>query len=119
MKLGNIESKFADIIWENEPLSSRELVQLCWEQLEWKKSTTYTVLKKLCDRGIFKNEDGIVISMISREEFNTKQGEQLINESFKGSLPSIIAAFISQNKLSEDEIEEIQSLIDSYKGKEK
>lgn len=119
MKLGNIESKFADIIWENEPLSSRELVQLCWEQLKWKKSTTYTVLKKLCDRGIFKNEDGIVISMISREEFNTKQGEHLINESFKGSLPSFIAAFISQNKLSEDEIEEIQSLIDSYKGKEK
>ena len=77
MKLGNIESKFADIIWENEPLSSRELVQLCWEQLEWKKSTTYTVLKKLCDRGIFKNEDGIVISMISREEFNTKQGENI------------------------------------------
>ena len=75
MKLGNIESKFADIIWENEPLSSRELVQLCWEQLKWKKSTTYTVLKKLCDRGIFKNEDGIVTSMISREEFNTKQGE--------------------------------------------
>ncbi len=73
MKLGNIESKFADIIWENEPLSSRELVQLCWEQLEWKKSTTYTVLKKLCDRGIFKNEDGIVTSMISREEFNTSR----------------------------------------------
>ena len=119
MKLGNIESKFADIIWENEPLSSRELVQLCEEQLEWKKSTTYTVLKKLCERGFFRNENGIVSSMISREEFNTRQGEQLINESFKGSLPSFIAAFISQNKLSKDEIEEIQNLIDSYKGKEK
>ena len=117
MKLGNIESKFADIIWENEPLSSRELVQLCEEQLEWKKSTTYTVLKKLCERGFFRNENGIVSSMISREEFNTRQGEQLINESFKGSLPSFIAAFISQNKLSKDEIEEIQNLIDSYKGK--
>lgn len=117
MRLGYVESRFADIIWENEPLSSRELVQICEKQLEWKKSTTYTVLKKLCDRGIFKNEGGIVSSLISREEFNAKQGEDLINESFDGSLPAFIAAFISQNKLSANEIDKIQSMIDSYREK--
>ena len=116
MKLGNIESKFADIIWENEPLSSRKLVQFCEEQLEWKKSTTYTVLKKLCDRGIFRNENGIVSSRISRDEFITGQGEQFIRDSYEGSLPAFIAAFMSQNKLSKEEIDEIQGMIDSYRG---
>ena len=87
-KLGVIETHFAEIIWKHEPLSSRELVELCEEELSWKKSTTYTVLKKLCDRGIFQNNKGTVTSQISREEYYAVQSEEFVNETFKGSLPA-------------------------------
>lgn len=112
-RLGAVESKFADIIWENEPLSSRELVTLCEQRLEWKKSTTYTVLKKLCDRGIFRNDGGTVSSVMSRDEFYAAQSENVVNASFSGSLPAFIAAFTSRKPLSAEEIDEIRRMIDS------
>ena len=96
MKLGSVESRFADIIWHNEPLTSGQLVQLCQQELNWKKPTTYTVLRKLCERGLFKNENGTVTSLISRENFQSLQSEQFVEETFKGSLPAFIAAFTAR-----------------------
>lgn len=111
MKLGVIESRFADIIWQNEPLPSGELVKLCEKELSWKKPTTYTVLRKLCERGIFQNQNGIVSSVISREEFYAMQSENFVNETFAGSLPAFLAAFTTRKKLSEKEIQELEELI--------
>ncbi len=113
IRLAVVESYFADIIWENEPVASGELVKLCEEKLGWKKSTTYTVLRKLCQRGIFQNQDGIVTSILSKQEFQTKQSEQFVSETFGGSLPAFIAAFTSSKKLSKEEIEEIHKMIDA------
>lgn len=110
-KLGEIEMKFADIIWGNEPLPSGELAKLCEKELQWKKSTTYTILHRVCDRGLFKNENGMVTSVVSKEEFLAKQSEKFVEETFAGSLPKFLAAFTSQNKLSEKEIREIMAII--------
>lgn len=115
MKLGYVESRFADIIWQNEPLTSGQLVKLCQQELEWKKSTTYTVLKKLCDRGIFQNQDGTVSSRISRKEFYAMQSEKFVEEAFEGSLPAFLAAFTTRKALTSQEIAEIQKMIDSCK----
>jgi len=112
MRLGAVEAQFADIIWENEPLSSGELVKLCNEKLDWKKSTTYTVLKKLCERGIFQNQEGVVSSLISKKEFHGMQSEQFVEETFGGSLPAFIAAFASNKQLTEEEIKEIRRMMD-------
>ena len=114
MKLGAVESRFADIIWRNEPLTSGQLVQLCQQELNWKKPTTYTVLRKLCERGLFKNENGTVTSLISRENFQSLQSEQFVEETFKGSLPAFIAAFTARKTLSPEEIAQIRAMIDSY-----
>lgn len=108
--LGAVEARFADLIWDNEPLSSGELVKLCEKELDWKKSTTYTVLKKLCGRGLFRNENGTVSSVLSREEFTSAQSRQFVNETFHGSLPAFLAAFTSGQKLTEAEAEEIRQL---------
>ena len=110
-RLGYVESQFADIVWENEPLTSRELVELCSEKLEWKKSTTYTVLKKFCEREIFQNQNGTVSSLLSKEEFYALQSEQVVEESFDGSFPAFVAAFTKNKKLSEKEVKEIQKLL--------
>ena len=115
MKLGLVESKFADIIWRSEPLPSRELVKLCEAELNWKKPTTYTVLRRLCERGIFRNEGGVVTSVISREEFYAMQSERFVEETFSGSLPSFLAGFTRRRSLSAAEIEEIRNMIDNYK----
>ena len=115
LKLGTVESKFADIIWENEPISSGQLVKLCGQQLDWKKSTTYTMLKRLCERGLFQNEKGMVSALMTKEEFGAAQSEKIIEESFVGSLPAVIAAFASRKKLSLDDVDEIQKMIDSYR----
>lgn len=115
LKLGTLESKFADIIWENEPISSGQLVKLCGQQLDWKKSTTYTMLKRLCERGLFQNEKGMVSALMTKEEFGAAQSEKIIEESFDGSLPAFIAAFTSRKKLSPDDVNEIQKMIDSYR----
>ena len=111
-KLGEIEMKFAEIIWGNEPLSSGDLVKLCETELDWKKSTTYTILRRVCERGLFKNEDGLVTSCVSREEFLANKTEQFVEETFSGSLPSFVAAFTSQRKLSDEEIRELQQIIE-------
>lgn len=115
LRLGYVESRFADIIWQNEPLPSGELVKLCFEALQWKKSTTYTVLRKLCDRGIFKNENGRVESLMTKEEFYAIQSEKFVEEAYDGSLPAFVAAFTSRKALSDDEIKAIQAMIDGYK----
>ena len=112
IRLGLVESHFADIVWTNEPIHSRDLVKLCDKELDWKKSTTYTVLRKLCERGLFQNQDGIVSSAISREEFYAIQSEQFVEDTFKGSLPSFVAAFCSQKKLSKAEIDELKRIIE-------
>lgn len=112
LRMGAIESRFADMIWENEPVPSPELVKLAERELNWKKSTTYTVLKRLCERGIFQNQGGIVTSLISRQDFYAVQSEKFVEETFSGSLPAFLAAFTTRKKLSEEEITELQALID-------
>ena len=115
-KLAEVESIFADIIWNNEPLSSRRLAELAEERLNWKRTTTYTILKRLCDRELFQNNNGTVTSCISREEFFARQSEQFVEDTFQGSLPAFLAAFGSRKKLSDQEIDELQKIIDSMRG---
>ncbi|MBQ4551300.1 MAG: BlaI/MecI/CopY family transcriptional regulator [Oscillospiraceae bacterium] len=112
-KLGAVEARFADLIWQHAPIRSGELVKLCERELTWKKPTTYTVLRRLCQRGIFRNEDGVVTALISREEFYAMQSERFVEETFRGSLPSFLAAFTRRRSLSAAEIDEIRKLIDS------
>ena len=114
LRLGVVESRFADIIWSHEPLSSRELVALCEKELDWKKSTTYTVLKRLCDKGLFRNEGGMVSSRMTKEEYTSAQSEKFVEDTFEGSLPAFLAAFTTRKKLSKTEIEEIRHMIDSF-----
>ncbi len=119
VELGAIQERFADLVWANEPIASGELVKLCEKELEWKKSTTYTVLRKLCDKGLFKNTDGIVTSLISKDKFYSAKSMQIVEDSYAGSLPAFIAAFISDKKLTSKEAEEIQQMIDQFKRKKK
>ena len=114
-KLGEMEQKFADLIWENEPVSSRALTELCEKAFSWKRTTTYTMLKRLCEREIFQNDRGTVTSLMSKSEFGAAQGEQFLTETFDGSLPRFLAAFTRRKKLSEKEIKEIQKLIDDHR----
>ena len=110
--LGEIEAKFANLIWENEPLPSGELVKLAEAALGWKKSTTYTVLRRLCEKGLFRNEGGEVRAAVSREEFNGRRSEQFVNETFGGSLPRFLTAFSRGKKLSEDEVAALLKFIE-------
>ena len=112
MRLGPVESRFAELIWDGEPISSTELVHLAERELEWKKSTTYTVLKRLCEKGIFQNEGGVVTSRLSREEYAARQSEQFMEETFSGSLPAFLTAFTRRKKLTEEEIDQLQRLIE-------
>ena len=111
-KLGVVEARFADLIWAHEPLTSGELVKLCESNLCWKKSTTYTVLKKLCDRGIFQNRNGQVTSILSKSELHALQSERFVEETFEGSLPAFLAAFTSRKKLGSEELEALRRLIE-------
>lgn len=113
-KLGAIESKFADIIWSNEPITTAELIKKCQQQLNWKRTTTYTVLKRLSERGLFQNSNGTVTSLVSRNDYYAKQSESFIEETFDGSLPAFLAAFTSNKRLSQQDISQLQKLIDSY-----
>ena len=115
-KLGVVETRFAELIWQHEPLTSGELVKLCEQELQWKKSTTYTVLKKLCEHGIFQNENGTVTSLLSQEGYNAVQSEKFVEETFAGSLPAFLAAFAKRKPLSQQEITEIRRMIDSFGG---
>ncbi len=114
LKLGMVESRFAEIVWQNEPLSTKTLVALCEKELSWKRTTTYTVLKKLCERGLFAMENSMVTAKIKKEEFYAMQSEKFVEETFDGSLPAFIAAFASRRKPSAKEIEEIRRMIDSF-----
>ncbi|MGM9635482.1 MAG: BlaI/MecI/CopY family transcriptional regulator [Candidatus Avispirillum sp.] len=112
--LGVIEAKFADIIWENEPISSSELVKLCQKEFNWKKSTTYTVLKRLCEKGLFRNTNGTVTSAVSRQSYYSHQSEKFVDEVFNGSLPAFLAAFTSKKSFTPQEIADIRRIIDEY-----
>lgn len=114
LNLGVVESRFADIIWANAPLSTGRLVQLCEAELQWKRTTTYTVLKRLADRGLFRNEGGQVTVLISREEFYARRSQQFVEESFGGSLPAFLAAFASHKPLTAQEVAEIRRLIEEH-----
>ena len=115
MKLGVVETRFADLLWVHEPISSGELVKLCEEKLSWKKSTTYTILRRLCERGIFSNDKGTVTSLISKDEFYAMQSEKFVEDTFEGSLPRFLAAFSTRKKLSDDEIHQLQKFIDEMR----
>lgn len=117
-KLGVVETHFAEIIWKHEPIGSRELAEICNRELNWKRPTTYNVLRKLCEKGIFKNVDGIVSSVLSREEYYGMQGEEFVEEAFQGSLPAFVAAFTSRKELSDQDINELIELINSKRKKD-
>lgn len=114
-KIFESEYRFCEILWENEPVTSSELVRLCRERLEWKKSTTYTVIRRLAERGVLKSEDTVVTSLISREDAQSAESAEVVERTFSGSLPSFIAAFTRKKNLSKQEIDEIQKIIDTYK----
>ncbi len=115
MKLGAVESRFAEIVWREAPLSTGQLVKLCAEELNWKRTTTYTVLKKFCQRGIFASEDGMVTVLISRQEHYNRESEAFVEEVFQGSLPAFLVAFTRRKKLTDGEIEQLQQLIDEHR----
>ena len=114
MQMGAIESRFADIIWQNEPVVTTELVKLSEAELKWKKTTTYTVLKRLCEKEIFQNNKGTVTSLISRQEFYSMQSEKFVDETFEGSLPAFLTAFSARKKLKPEEIEKLKEMIANY-----
>lgn len=115
IELGVVQAQFAEIVWQHEPISSGELVKICEKELNWKKPTTYTVLRKLCEKGLLQNQNGIVTSVISRKDFYSAKSEQFVAETFDGSLPAFVAAFISRKSLSAAEADEIQKMIDAFR----
>lgn len=115
-KMGSAEAHFADLIWQNEPVTSGQLAKLGEERFQWKKTTSFTVLKRLCDKGIFQNQGGMVTALISREDFYARHSEQYVEETFGGSLPAFLAAFGARKKLSDKEIEELKNVIESMRG---
>ena len=115
-KLTESEERFADIIWQKEPIASGELVKLCEKEMNWKKSTTYTVLKKLCENGVFQNENTVVSSIITKDEYYAKQSVRFVEDTFGGSLPKFLTAFIGTNKLNRQQAEELKKLIDEHKS---
>ncbi len=112
IQLGVVEARFADIIWENEPVSSSTLVKLAGEQLQWKRTTVHTVLRRLCDKGLFQNENGMVTALISREQFYSMQSEQFVQTAFQGSFPAFLAAFSRSRPLTDAERELVRQMID-------
>lgn len=114
LQMGVIESRFADIIWGNEPFATTELVKLSEKELNWKKTTTYTVLKRLCDKGIFRNDKGTVTSLISKNEFYSVQSEKFVDETFGGSLPAFLAAFTSRKSLTQEEVSELRRMVSEF-----
>lgn len=111
-RLASAEEKFAEIIWEKAPISSTELVKICQKEMNWKKSTTYTMLKKLCEKGIFQNQNAVVSVLITKEEFCSQQSRRYVEDVFAGSLPGFLAAFCGGRKLSKKEAEEMKRFIE-------
>ena len=114
-KLAETEEKFAELIWQNEPIGSGDLVKLSEKEMNWKKSTTYTVLKKLCEKEIFQNENAVVSSLISKDKYYANQSIRFVEDTFGGSLPKFLTSFISGKKLSNHQAEELKRLIDEHK----
>ena len=114
-KIFESEYRFCLILWEHEPIKSSELVTLCKEQLGWKPTTTYTVIKRLSERGVLKNENTIVSALITKDEVQAAQINEMVEKTFEGSIPSFIAAFTKHQRISDKEIEEVQKMIDSYR----
>ncbi len=114
-ELGAIQERFADIVWAHEPITSGDLAKICEKELGWKRPTTYTVLRKLCEKGLLQNKDGTVTSLVSHEDFYSVKSEQIIEDSYSGSLPAFVASFISRKTISAEEADEIQKMIDSFK----
>ena len=112
-KLGAVEARFAEIVWTHAPLRTRELVALCAAELGWKRTTTYTVLKKLCERGLFRTQDSEITVLVSREAFYAMQSEKFVEETFDGSLPAFLAAFTARKKLTQEEVRAIRAMIDA------
>lgn len=115
-KIGSAEARFADLIWAHEPVTSGEMARLGAAQFNWKKTTSFTVLKRLCDRRIFRNEGGVVTSLISREDFYARHSQQYVEEAFGGSLPAFLTAFGTRKKLSDREIDELERIIEKMRG---
>jgi len=111
-KIFESEYRFCLILWEHEPVKAPELVKLCQEQLGWKRTTTYTVIKRLLERGVLKNEDGTVTSLVSKDEAQASEIEELVEKKFEGSLPAFVAAFTKHQNISEEELDEVQRMID-------
>lgn len=111
-KLGAVESRFADLIWSRAPVTTAELIAQAQRELQWKRTTTYTVLKRLCERELFALKEGVVTALVSREDFYARQSQEYVQEAFDGSLPAFVAAFSRSRKLSAGEIEALQRLID-------
>ena len=114
LQMGAIESRFADIIWQNEPISSAELAKRSEKILKWKKTTSFTVLKRLCDKGIFQNNKGTVTSIISRDEFYSMQSEKFVKETFEGSLPAFLTAFTARQNLTSEDISYLRRMVSEY-----
>lgn len=116
-RLGMMESRFADIIWEHAPVSTGELIKICQQQFGWKRTTTYTMLKRLCQRGLFENQNGTVVVLMEKDVFRGRQSERFVSDTFGGSLPAFIAAFTRGRALSDEEADEIQKMINESRGK--
>lgn len=114
-KIFESEYRFCLILWEHEPVSSGTLVQLCREKLDWKPTTTYTVIKRLSERGVLKNENSVVTSLVSKEQVQAAEMDEMMEKTFEGSLPAFLAAFAKNRKLSEKEIDEVQAMIDRFR----
>lgn len=117
LKLGPIETRFAHIVWDNAPMTTAQLVKLCAEQLQWKRTTTYTVLKKFSEKGIFYMENGLVTVLVTREAYESAQSAEFVEETFRGSLPAFVAAFTRGKSISPEELQELRRLLDEYEEK--
>ena len=117
-KIFESEYRFCCILWDNEPVTSSELVKLCAEKLGWKKSTTYTVIKRLSERGVLKTENAVVTALVTREQVQEQESREFVDRTFHGSLPQFLAAFTRHQNLSREEVVQIQSLIDNYREEE-
>lgn len=115
LKIFDAEYRFASIVWENEPIQSRELAKLCEEKFGWKRPTTYTVLRKLCEKGILKNDHSIVSALVKKEEIQQYESNVIIEKTFGGSLPNFITAFLKDKKIKNEELNKIKEMLDNYK----
>lgn len=116
VRMGVIEEKFANIVWEHGPLSTRELIDICARELNWARTTTYTILKKCCERGVFHLEKKQVTILMTKEEFHALQSEQFVDSAFEGSLPAFVAAFATRKPIPKEQIAELRQLLDNFQG---